>query len=474
MALRISLVTAPVGLAERYGRFRGAANTEPSFALVLLGAVARRAGHQVQCVEASAFNLTTAETLRRILAFGPDIVGITATTVGIHAAGELAASLRAAAPGVHVIAGGCHVTAIPEETLDEFPALDLLVVGEGEQTFSELLSFVDTNHRLPPDLAGTVIRDKGTARRNPPRPVIRDLDSLPLPAWDMLDGFPSAFRPSPARIRRWPCASVVLTRGCPNQCVFCDRSVFGNHCRSYSAAYAVNLIRELRDKYGVREILIEDDTFVLQRAHVQEFCERLLAEKIDVTWSCLGRADRVTPELLALMKRAGCWHIGFGIESGDPEILKAVHKNLDLEQVRQAVTWCRNAGIETKGFFIVGFPGETPASMEATRLFALSLPLDDISVMQMTPFPGSALYSMAGKAGQFDTDWRKMNALNTVFVPTGLTAGQLEAARARMIRTFYFRPGIMLGHLRRALTHPRTALGFLQSLPALLRSAFGR
>ncbi|OGV62083.1 MAG: hypothetical protein A2498_07655 [Lentisphaerae bacterium RIFOXYC12_FULL_60_16] len=469
MPLRITLVTAPVDLETRYGRFSGASNTEPSFALVLLAAVARRAGHEVQCLDASACNLSATETADRIDSFAPHLVGISATTVGIHAAGELAAILQARHPERPVIAGGCHATALPSETLKAFPPINLLVMGEGEATFAELLTALESTGTLPDTLAGTAVRRGPDIHINPPRELIHDLDSLPLPAWELLDGFPTRFHPSPARVLRWPCASVVLTRGCPNQCTFCDRSVFGNRCRSYSPDYAVRLFKDLRTRFGVREILVEDDTFVLQRRHVEAFCRELIDQRVDVTWSCLGRADRVTPDLLRLMRQAGCWHLSFGIESGDPGILKSVCKNLDLTQIRNAVQWCRDAGMVTKGFFIVGFPGETHETLEATRRVAMNLPLDDISIMQMTPFPGSALYHTAARTGTFNSDWRKMNALNTVYVPTGLTLDDLESARSRILRSFYTRPSILLRHAARALRHPRMGWGYLKGGMALLR-----
>jgi radical SAM superfamily enzyme YgiQ (UPF0313 family) len=473
MSSRLVLSTSPVSVAERYGAFAGAGSTEPSFGLVCLAAVARRAGHAVAIVEASARNLDLASAARAILAHDPRVVGFTATTSEIVRAAELAARVKEARPDVLTLVGGCHATALPEETLMAFPAFDLAAIGEGEETLCEILARVEGGARLPADVAGTAVREGAAVRRQAPRPLIHDLDTLPPPAWDLLDGFPRSFRPSPGRVRRWPCASVILTRGCPNQCVFCDRSVFGNRCRAYSPAYAVERVRELRDRYGVRELLIEDDTFVISKARVREFCERLLAGRLDLSWSCLGRADRVDPDLLCLMKRAGCWHMSFGIESGDAGILKAMHKRLDLEQIRQAVGWSRAAGMRTKGFFIVGFPGETRESLARTRALACSLPLDDISVMQMTPFPGSELYAMAEQYGTFARDWRKMNVLNTVFVPRGFERADLERARDEMLKAFYLRPGVVARHAWHVMRHPRLIPGAWRGLRALRKATGG-
>jgi radical SAM superfamily enzyme YgiQ (UPF0313 family) len=469
MKPRLALVTAPLTLDERYGAFAGAANTEPSFGLVCLAAVARDAGADVRVVEAAAEGLGVSGTLARLLPFQPQIVGVSATTAGICAAAELAAAIKSRCPQTVVVAGGCHVTALPEDSLREFPAFDLVVVGEGEATLRDLLQRYALEPRLPEDLPGTVARRNGQPFRNAARPPVDNLDELPLPAWDLLPGFPRAFHPAPMRVRRWPCASIVLSRGCPNQCLFCDRSVFGNQCRACSPEYAVRLVRDLRDRHGVREILLEDDTFTLSRQRVSEFCDRLLAERVDMTWSCLARADRVTPELLRDMRRAGCWHISFGIESGVPALLQAMHKNLDLGQIEQALRWSREAGLRTKGFFMVGLPGETRESLAATTAYALSLPLDEISVMQLTPFPGSELYRRIHEFGSMERDWRRMNTLNTVFVPTGLTGAELNGARDRLLRRFYLRPRILLNHLGVLLRRPRLLMPMARSLLALLR-----
>jgi radical SAM superfamily enzyme YgiQ (UPF0313 family) len=471
MSVRLVLASSPVALAERYGSFAGAGSTEPSFGLVCLAAVARRMGAEVAVVEASARNLDLDTALREILGFAPDVVGLTATTSEIVRTAELAARLKVARPAALVVVGGCHVTALPEETLRSFPGFDIAALGEGEETLGEILENVAAGTVRPDSLAGTAVREGAGVRRNPPRPLIRDLDALPLPAWSLLPGFPRMFRPSPSRIRRWPCASVVLTRGCPNQCMFCDRSVFGNRCRAYSPAYAVRLIRDLRENFGVRELLIEDDTFVVVPARVREFCERLIAEKVGLSWSCLGRADRADPDLLRLMRRAGCWHISYGIESGDPAILEAMRKRLDLDQIRQAAAWSREAGLRTKGFFIVGFPGETKESLAKTKAFALSLSLDDISVMQMTPFPGSELYRLAERHGTFDRDWRKMNVINTVFVPHGFTPEELEAARGDILKSFYRRPGVLWRQALRVIAHPRLMGATLSGFRAFRRVA---
>ncbi len=468
--LRVMLLSSPLTVEERYGAFAGAGNTQPTYALPCLGAIAQQSGVEVRLLDASAEGLTIEQTLTQIRAYQPTLVGISSTTVGIVASAELARGVKQIDPRILTILGGCHVTAIPEETLAEFESFDIGVIGEGELTFAEILQQIKEHDALRDDTDGTVVRQAGTITVNPPRPRIENLDTLPFPAWKLLGTkFPRAFTPSPSRIKRFPCASVVFTRGCPNQCHFCDRSVFGNRVRSVSPEYAVTMLKELRYDFGVKEILIEDDTFIISRQRIQEFCERLIADKVDITWSCLGRADYVNSEMLQLMKRAGCWHISYGIESGDQRILDAMCKNETLAQIESAIRWTKEAGIQAKGFFMVGFPGETLHSLQLTKEFALRLPLDDISVMQLTPFPGSAVYDYADEYGMFERDWRKMNVLNTVFIPTGFTKAELENFRRDIFRAFYFRPSILFQKFRETISNPRMVRHLLKGFGVLLK-----
>lgn len=469
MNLSVLLVSSPSTLVERYGVLAAAGSTQPSFGLACLAAVVEELGVKVLVVDAAAENLSVEKAFSEITRLRPRVVGISATTSGIVAAGKLGAKLKSFDHDIITIIGGCHVTALPAETLREFPSLDIAVIGEGEKTLVALLDYLSSDGTLPQNMPGTAVRDGDSVRVNPRPPLIGSLDELPLPAWSRVRNFPGIFRPSPSRARRHPSASVVLTRGCPNKCYFCDRSVFGNRCRSYSPAYSVRMLEDLVNNYGVKEVMVEDDTFIVSKKWGIEFCERLINSSIDLSWSCLGRADRVSPEILSLIRRAGCWHISYGIESGDASILEAMGKNLEIAQIEQAVRWSRAVGLRVKGFFMVGFPGESENSLKATCALAKRLQLDDISVMQLTPFPGTELYAKAGQTGTMSGHWDMMTTLNTVFVPNGLTKESLEVARARMLREFYLRPHIIGRKFFQTLSSPRASWDMIRALVALIR-----
>lgn len=469
MSLKLLLATVPSVHAARYGTMEGAGSLVPNLGLLMLAASARGAGHEPRVLDAGASGLSQEEFVRRAVAFAPAVVGLTTTTLEVGAAARVAAELKIALPGVLILLGGPHVSAAPDETMQRFPAFDIAVLGEGEATLTELLAVMAAGGDIAA-VTGMVIRHGEALRHTGVRPYIADLDQLPLPAWDLLEGFPRHFSPPAFKTRKLPAASLVTSRGCPNRCIFCDRSVFGSSCHGYSADYVIRMILELYHRYGVREIAFEDDTFVTFKGRLVEICQRLIALKLDLSWSCLGRVNQVTAETLALMKQAGCWQISFGIESGSQEILKTIRKNVTIEQIRQAMVLCHRAGILSKGFFIVGHPGETKETLRATIDLALELPLNDISVNMLTPFPGTELYERAAEFGIFDPDWAKMNMLNTVFVPHGLQEEDLALAQKELLRRFYLRPRVVANYLGRLAHNPALCGSLLRGFGAFLRS----
>ncbi|WP_298037277.1 radical SAM protein [uncultured Desulfuromonas sp.] len=470
--MNVVFATPPITLEERYGDLAGAGSDAPSLGILLLAAVARQAGFDAAVLEASALGLSQNETLERIGQHRPDILALTSTTLSIFHAHSLADRAKARFPGLKVLIGGPHLSAAPRETMERFPAFDIAVQGEGEATIAELLQVLKNATPLEA-VQGILFRDGEQLRETDRRPYIEDLDTLPFPAFDLLEGFPGRYAPAPFKTRQLPAASLVTSRGCPNECIFCDRSIFGSHCHAHSTEYVVDMIRKLHDEYGVREFSFEDDTFVTFKKRLREVCERLIELDLGISWSCLGRVDHVTSENLALMKKAGCWQISFGIESGDQQILNTIGKRVTLDQIRQAIAWTREAGIMAKGFFIVGHPGETRQTLRATLDFALELPLNDISVTMLTPFPGTELYDRADEFGTFDDDWAKLNLLNAVFVPRGLTRHDLEQAQRDLSRRFYLRPAVFADYLGRLARNPAMAGALWRGFRSFLKSVGG-
>jgi radical SAM superfamily enzyme YgiQ (UPF0313 family) len=463
--------TSPLTLEERYGTLAGAGNTLPSMGLLYLASVVRKNGYKTGVVEASSLGLNYEDALSQILSFSPDYVGITATTVSIFHAAKLAGKIKEKNKDIKVIIGGPHLTAVPKETMEMFTAFDYAVIGEGEETIVDLLKTLD-NGGSADNVKGIAYRyhQNGSVGINERRKLIDDLDTIPFPSWDILSDFPKGYHPVAIRCRKYPAAHLLTSRGCPHKCIFCDTSVFTKKYRAFSSEYILEMIKILYTKYGIREILFEDDVFVIFKKRLIEICEGLLKEDLKISWSCLGRANAVKPDILKLMKKAGCWQIGFGIESGDQKILDFANKLITLEQMEEAVRWTKEAGMETKGFFILGFPLETEESIMNTINFSKRIMLDDISVNLMTPFPGSEIYNIADKYGKFNKDWSKMNMLQSVFIPNGLSEDKLNFYNKKMLKEFYLRPRIIKNYAFRMVENPKSAGKLLKGLSAFLKT----
>jgi len=445
--LNVVFINPPIRMEERYGTLALAGSTMPSLGLCYLAGVARANGFKTAIIEASALNLSYQDVIKQISTLSSKYIALTATTLSICHAAELAREIKDKDRNIVTIIGGPHITAVPEETMNKFPQFDIGVIGEGEETLVELLNALENNGNLK-QVSGLVINGENSPKITASRCRIKNLDTLPIPAWDLLTDFPQRYKPPLHRFEHLPAANIVTARGCPHKCIFCDRSVFGNFCRPHSAEYVMKMIKHLYYEFGVREILIEDDTFLIFQKRLKKICQMLIEERLDLSWSCLGRVDAVNPQILKLMRKAGCWQIGYGIESGSQRILDFIKKGINLEQIQNALLWTRKAGIKTKGFFMIGHPLETKETIEETIRFAKRIDLDDFDINKFTPFPGSEINKIANKYGKFDNDWEKMNLLQTVFVPFSLTKRDIEYYSRKALREFYLRPNIIFSHLR--------------------------
>jgi len=443
---KILLVDAPVTMEERYGRFHAFGSFLPPYGLLSIASVLKNNGYDVEIIESDSLEQGYDKLYSKICDANIPYIGISATTLSIRSAAQVARSIKNRFPQKHIIIGGCHVSAIPKETMSEFPDFDIAVIGEGEYAFLDLVRALESKDDLS-SIDGIAFRRNGGIQLTKNRKMIRELDRIPLPAWEMLEGFPHRYLPAGHKVRRLPATHIITSRGCPNQCIFCDRTVFGSVYRYFSLEYLKGLFELLYSKFGIREISIEDDTFLIKKERVVGLCEWLISKKIALSWTCNGRVDSIDRDVLRLMKRAGCWQIGFGIESGNQNILSFIKKNVTLNQIREAVELTSKAGICTKGFFILGFPHETEETLQATINFAKSIKLDDITVSFMTPFPGSDFYKTAGAYGSFSKDWKQMNMLNVVFIPQNLTHDKLVFYHKKMIRAFYLRAPIIFKHI---------------------------
>ncbi len=440
---------------RRMDRVREGEEEIPGIGTLTLAAVARAAGHRVWLVDGKRTGTPVEEVARAVAAHAPDHVGISATTISVTNAARIAARLKVLAPRAVVTVGGPHVSAVPERTLAAFPAFDYGVVGEGERSYLELIARLATGES-PHDVRGLVYRADGEVRANPRAPYLDGdaLDRLPPPAWDLLPEFPLRFLPNVFNYRHSPVASLVTSRGCPFSCTFCDRSTSGRRGRFHGVDYVVAICRRLADQ-GVRHVLFYDDLFTVNRRRVVELCERFLEEGFRFTWSCNSHPNLLDAETLRLMRRAGCWQIAYGVESGSQRVLDVVKHEVKLPRMLDTLRLTRDAGIRVKGLLMMAHPTEDETSLRETVEFLRHAPLDLAQVTKFTPFPGTPAYPTIASHGTFEEDWERMNAMDWVFVPHGLTPETLERWFRRAYKTFYSRPDVLWGLARTLLGEPR-------------------
>lgn len=464
---KVLLVNPPLSLNARYGALASAGACVPPFGLCSLAAVCLEKGWEVQILDAQAERLDIAKTLRKVLAIAPKYIGISITTPSLRNASLLAEAIKARHSAT-VIVGGPHVTSLPEETLMENPAFDIVVTGEGEVTFPELLEAVEGEKDLT-EVAGLAFRGDSGIIRTSMRPLIPNLDLLPKPAWYLLTGFPFLYHLQLQGMLHSRSVSIMTSRGCTGRCTFCDRSVFGNFVRVNSAEYVFELLSGLNKDYNIRFFQFEDDNFTVFPERVEKICDLLIKSNLNIEWSCLSRMDTVDFGILKTMKKAGCRYLMFGIESGNPGILRRLNKGIDLEKAGRILRLAKKAGLKTKGFFILGSPGETRQTVRDTLRFIEENPLDDISITFFTPFPGSPIHRKIHKYGRLVGGYEAMTFYRPVFIPYNMTAEELQSEISRIYKRFYLRPRIVLSYLRR-ISSPLHLWKLVQAAVALVFS----
>ncbi|MDM8554065.1 radical SAM protein [Desulfococcaceae bacterium HSG7] len=445
---RLTLITPPPLDTLIYGdlKFEGVDSVTPPLNLLSLAAYIRPFGFVPAIVDGYANRFETAELLNKVADTAPDIVCITSTSPLFLSAVEIAREIKKRFQDIIIIAGGPHITALPEEVL-VYEYFDIAVIGEGEVTLLEVLESLNNGRPLD-KVNGIALRTQGVVIRTAPRDRMPNLDVLPLPAWDLLPSLGPPYQTSIVGTKKNKSTPIITSRGCPGRCTFCDTSTFGRSYRFFSAKYVLSMIQHLMENYGIDDYLIYDDTFCTDKNRLEEICRGIIDRRWRITWQCCARIEQVNYELLKLMKKAGCWEIEYGIESGDRSILKKMRKGVNLEKARKIIKMTHNLGIEARGNFIFGNIGETRESLEKTIRFILSTDLDYVQQSFLTPYPGSEVYKIAGENGAFDSDLRKMSNLTINFIPHGLSKNILKQYSRRLFIKFYLRPRIILRILK--------------------------
>ncbi|MHA1788408.1 MAG: B12-binding domain-containing radical SAM protein [Candidatus Helarchaeota archaeon] len=368
--------------------------------LLSLASVLREAGHKVMIYDHNVEN----DGFKECKKFDPEMVGITSFT-GPMILDALRMSGYYHDQGIPVVWGGIHPSLLPIQTIKN-SKIDMVVVGEGEETIVDLANSIE-NHRNLENVKGLIwkeTKDDGIKiRENAPRKFIEDLDSLPFPAWELID-----VRKYKNTLMGWEnnaseIFSIQTSRGCPFRCGFCYNTIFNNRkWRSKSADRVIEEISFLKEKFKIDKINFRDDNFVVNNKRVMDICRNIYKNKLDITFAIDCRVDLLTRNMARLLKIAGCNQIYFGIESGSPRILNFIKKDITLQQAMDAVNLCKKVKIKSSTSFILGLPTEKQTDLLLTRKFIYKLMPDNLLVKIFVPYPGTFLYDYVIKNGLFN------------------------------------------------------------------------
>ena len=430
---------------NRYGGLKGYAAMVPLNLCYLAAYVRHRhLDVTVRILDAEMQNLTYTETIEEVKAFSPTLIGITSTTAAFDSVIQLTSKLKSALPKSFIVIGGAHISALPENSLQESGA-DFAVIGEGELTFEELVSHIKQGNDNWDTIHGLVyLNEDGGAIINAPRKLIEDLDMLPFPARDLIDH--KFYIPQPTKRISLDLYTLLATsRGCPFRCGFCSvRTIWTRRVRFRKQARVIAEIEECVSKYGIRTFRFIDDLFTANRNRVLELCQMICDRKLDIIWIASSRAQRLDKEMLEAMKEAGCREISFGIESGNREVLKKIDKGLDLDEALKVVRLTKKVGISTHASYIMGYIGETEQTMQDTIRFAQKANTHYAAFFIATPLPGTPFYDEALQNGYLraETTWVNYAPLSNadpVLELPNLSSATLRKWHRKALRSYYFR-----------------------------------
>jgi len=436
--------------------WRGIGGVMPPLGLGYLAAMLLKEKIPVEILDLNAYEKPPEALADFLKDHSYDWIGITATTNLVPSARKLAQAAKSRLPHAKILMGGVHPTLLPEEILD-WPEVDFVLRGEGEHGIVELIKGNPVQA-----VKGLSWKNQGQIIHNPEREMIPDLDQIPFPAWHLLPV--KKYVPPLGGYRNLPAVSLITSRGCSGACTYCN-NFFGQRVRKRSAENVVAELKMLVKEYGIREIYFYDDSFTEFPTKVIELCKKMVAEKLNLSWSCFARVNIVNEDLLRAMKEAGCHHISYGVESGNPELLDRISKKVNLEKIRDTVALTKKVGIDILLGFMLGLPGETKETMEQSLKFGLELDPDMIIFDITTPFPGTALYDWADGNGCLKTkEWDEYDLYTMVMNLPTVSEQEVREFYSRAYRVFYFR----LGYLLKRFFKMRTWLDFKQNLAAFL------
>ena len=421
----------------------------PPLGLLYIGAVLIKNNHQVRLLDPDAENCFGEKLKAVIKQYNPELIGITASTSIIKEALRIAKISKSVLPLAPTVIGGIHPTISPKETLGN-KCVDFIMMGEAEITVVEFVDALEKGKDLS-KIDGIGYKRKGEMLINKRRELIENLDSIPFPDRDLLKN-PSAYVPPDAL--KTPVTSLITTRGCFGACTYCQtKNIFGKRLRFRSVKNIIEEIKYCSEKYGIKEFHFADDNFVVDKKRVLNFCKEVknLSTKFNFVFFNGLRADNVDEEILRALRSIGVFTIGYGVESGNQEILNRIKKGIKLDTYRKAYKISKKLGFQTWGFFIIGLPGETAKTIRDTIDFAKELDPDFAKFLILKPFPGSEVFEELHSQNlilNYDYELYGVYTRPVHRLPS-LTAEDIFRWQKKAYREFYLRPKKLLQHILR-------------------------
>jgi radical SAM superfamily enzyme YgiQ (UPF0313 family) len=415
--------------------------------LFIAGYLLDNTDYEVSVIDCQVEELDYSNLQKKLESLEFDIAGITVMTFTLVDVVETIRVIKSVKPNCRVVLGGPHVSLYPEETIS-FDGVDILVLGEGEKTFADLLENFESNKNLK-DICGLVFKDKtGNIVHTGNNKPISDLDKLSFPARHL-----TPYRKYTSLLaKRLPVTTMFTSRGCPFKCSFCDRPHLGKKFRAMSASRVVEEF-ESAMKLGIHEFLIYDDTFTVNRERVKNICQIAVEKKLDIGFDIRARVDTLDEQLLRLLKKAGCRGIHYGVEAGTDKILKVLNKNITLSKAKEVFDLTRKYGIQTLAYFMIGSPTETRQDIYETFRVAKWLNPDFMHMTILTPFPGTPIYFEGLSNGIIKSDYWRDFAKNPTrgfsppFWEEILSREELKDLIVDGYKSFYTRPSYILKKL---------------------------
>ncbi|WP_407412046.1 B12-binding domain-containing radical SAM protein [Methanobrevibacter sp.] len=434
----------------------------PSLGIGYMAAVLEEHGYDVDVLDASALELTYDEIGEEILKRNPDIVSISALTPTIGVALDSADKIKQVKPDTVVVLGGYHPTFEYKSVLEE-PSVDVVVRGEGEYTFLDLVQTIERGGDLA-NVEGLAFHDEGDSSLivTPDRPIIHDLDELPFPAFHLFPMEKYKILNITTNV-----ATIITTRGCPMKCSFCSSAALhGEHLRRRSYENVCDEIEVRLREQNIDTIAFMDDTFTLNKKFVRDFCAEIKRRNLKFWWGCTSRVDTLDEDLLQTMKDAGCITIFIGVESADQQMLEKMNKNITISKTENAFRLARKVGIRTIASCVIGMPEDTRKSIANTIAFVKNLNPNYALYSLATPYPGTRFYNETFKKNLIQIkDWSKFTLLDPVLKTVDVSSKELRSIQKKAFLKFYLRPGYLAKQVSQdGLILLRTVLGVARQI----------